>query len=159
MKLFSTRINLMNKKIILFCFLTFFTLYTSNAQKVDVGEFEIEIIEAFNRNSVGSSFTFANKKFVGLEVLLIPKTKKNKGLNLADMQLKSENQDYKLIHKRGMTVHLFPGQIIHQRKPRKVSIFAEVDKNLSEATLYFNGNPIVSIQVESGNKIGTFKIL
>jgi len=130
-----------------------------NAQKINLGEYEMEIIEAFNRNSVGSAFTGAKKKYVGLEVLLIPKSKKNSGVDLDDMQLKSEHDDYYLIYKRAMNVHLRKGQVIHQRKPKKVMIFAEVDKNLSNATLYYKGNAIVGIEVKNGNKIGTYKIL
>ncbi len=151
--------NTMSKNLILSLSMTILFLNFGNAQKIDLGEYEIEIIEAFNRNSVGSAFTGAKKKYVGLEVLLIPKSKKNSGLDLDDMQLISENDDYHLIYKRGMTVHLLKGQVIHQRKPKKVSIFAEVDKNLTNATLYYKGNPIVSIDVKNRNKIGTYKIL
>lgn len=132
----------------------------SNAQKINLGEYEMEIIKAFNRNSVGgSTFTVAKKKFVGIEVMLIPKSKKNSGVDLDDMELKSENDNYYLIYRRGLTVHLRKGLVIHQRKPKKVMIFAEVDKNLTNATLYYKEKAIVSIEVTEGNKIGTYKIL
>jgi len=36
----------------------------------------MEIIEVFNKNSVGTTFSGKNKKYVGLGVMLIPKSKK-----------------------------------------------------------------------------------
>jgi hypothetical protein len=91
--------------------------------------------------------------------MLIPKSKKNSGIDLDDMELKSENENYHLIYRRGITVHLTKGQVIHQRKPKKVMIFSEVEKNLAEATLYYKGKAIISIEVKNGNKTGSYKIL
>lgn len=154
------KLNKTTKNMFLFLIVTTLFLNFGNAQKIDLGEYEMEIIEAFNRNSIGGSvFTGAKKKLVGIEVMLIPKSKKNSGVDLDDMELKSENDNYYLIYRRGMTVHLRKGQVIHQRRPKKVMIFAEVDKNLTNATFYYKEKAIISIEVEEGNKIGTYKIL
>jgi len=150
------RLNL--KTIIAFIALLSY-LQTTYAQKIDLDNFEMEVLEAFNKNSVGTAFTFAGKKYVGLEVLLIPKIKKNDGFNLGDLQLKSENNVYYLIYKKGMTVYLIKGGMIRQRKPKKVLIFAEVDKDMTNAILYYKENAIVEIKVNNNNKIGTYKLL
>ena len=146
-----------NVFIVIFIFLLFSNL--SLAQKVDLEEYEFEIKEAFNKNSVGTAFTFPKKKFVGIKGLLIPKTKKNDGLNLGDMQLKSEGDEYYLIHKKGLTVHLVEGAKIKIRRPKKIMIFAEVNKDLTNATLYYKGKAIVEVEVSEGNKVGSYKIL
>lgn len=131
----------------------------SLAQKIDLGEFEMEIIEAFSKNSVGTAFTLPKKKYVGLEVLLIPKSKKNSGLDLDDMKLKSETDEYYLIHKKGLTVHLLEGVIIKLRRPKKIMIFAEIKKDLTNATLHYKDKAVVSIEVNNSGKIGSYKIL
>lgn len=143
--------------VIIFSFLF---SHSSFAQKIDIGEYEMEIIEAFNRNSVGGSvFTVGKKKFVGIRVMLIPKVKKNKGVDLDNMSLKSGNKEYYLIYRRGLNVHTNKGQVIRQRRPKKVMIFAEVDKDLTNATLFYKGNAILNIEVNNDSKIGKYKIL
>jgi hypothetical protein len=130
----------------------------THAQKVDLGNYDMEIIEVFNRNSVGSAFSGKNKKYVGLEVMLIPKSKKNDGFVLSTMLMRSDGEDYTLIYKRGATVHL-QGQLIKLKKPTKILIFALVDKKFTNGDLIFNENKIVSIEVKDGSKIGTYTIL
>lgn len=148
------------KKTLLFSLIATLFLNFGFSQKIDLGEYEMEIINSFNRKTVGGSATAGyKKKYAGIEVVLIPKTKKNKGVDLDDMVLTSENEDYHLIYRRGITVHLTKGQVIHQRKPKKVMIFAEVPKSLTKATLYYKGKTIISIEVKDGTKIGTYKIL
>ncbi len=119
----------------------------------------MEIIEAFNKNSVGTAFTFPKKKYVGLKVILIPKTKKNDGINLKTMNLKSETDEYYLIHKSRLTVFLEKGVIVKYRRPRKIMLFADVEKTLTNATLYYNNKAIVDIEVDNDIKIGSYKIL
>ncbi len=146
----------------IFIAITFSFLFSNSlfAQKIDIGEYEMEIIEAFNRNSVGGSvFTVGKKKFVGIRVMLTPKVKKNKGVDLDDMSLKSGDKEYYLIYRRGLNVHTNKGQVIHQRKPKKVMIFAEVDKDMTNATLFYKGKAILDIEVNNDSKIGKYKIL
>ena len=150
----------MTKKIIFAITFSFLFSNFSFAQKIDIGEYVIEIIEAFNRNSVGGSvFTVGKKKFVGIKVMLVPKVKKNKGVDLDDMSLKSGDKEYYVIYRRGLNVHTNKGQVIHQRKPKKVMIFAEVDKGLTNATLFYKGKAILDIEVSNDSKIGKYKIL
>jgi hypothetical protein len=148
----------MNLKLTLTFFTILFFLSFCFAQKIDLGNYQMEIIEAFNKNSVGTAFSGKNKKYVGLEVLLIPKSKKNNGFLLNSMYLKSSNEEYKLIYKRGATVHL-QGNLIKLRKPTKIFIMALVNKSFKIGQLNFNGKDIVEIQVENGNKKAEFKIL
>lgn len=119
----------------------------------------MEITEAFHRNSVGTAFTLPQKKYVGLKGILIPKSKKNSGLHLAEMQLASQTKTYHLIYERGLMVFLLKDQIIRQRKPKKIMLFAEVDENLTSTTLYYKGKAIVSLEVNDDSKVGAYKIL
>lgn len=140
-----------NFKVLLL--ITLFTQIVS-AQDYNIDEYEIKVIEVLQKKSLGGHFLLKGEKFVGIEVLLTPKNKKNDGLSLKDLVLKSANEEYKLEFRRPYGFNSIPTTYIKIRKPKKLAICAIVDENFKEGTFYYKGNRMFTVKVEKGKKTG-----
>lgn len=148
----------MNKNIFIVLLTSLLFSNLSFAQKFDLGNYEMEIIEVLHRKSVGSVFPHKNKKFVGIKALLSPKSKKNKGLYFNELVLKSGNDEYKVQLRRGLDFSSASGIYIKLKKPKENELYAEVSKSFKSGTLFYKGVKLCELIVENSSKTGVFKL-
>lgn len=143
------------------CIAFFAALLFSNnsiAQKFDLGEYQMEVIEVLQKNAVGGVFLTKKEKFVGIKVLLTPKSKKNKGLDLSELVLKSGGEEYEVKLRRPFGISSTPRTYIKMRKPKEEPLYAIVNKSFKKGAFYYKGNKLFDIEVKNGSEIGTFKL-
>ena len=69
----------MKKLIIAICISTLFSMSVI-AQNYRLNEYDLEIIQVLQKKKVGGTFLSKGEKFVGVEIILTPKSTKNNGL-------------------------------------------------------------------------------
>ena len=116
------------------------------------------MLQVVQKQSVSGQFLFKKEKFIGIEVLLTPKNKKNEGLDLRELVLKSGSEEYKVQSIRPYGFNSQPTSFLKLRKPKKRAFYAIVEKDFKQGAFYYKGSKLFDVEVKTDSKIGKLKL-